>query len=508
MDFLVLAPPVCAPSEYPSGAFMLASALAARGYESALLDLSLELYRRLLESTGTVPGTGNIDWALRYLTGCSGAYDPQRHRTASGILHECVSGFGRAHPGWRLTLMDLIPPGQLHDLASLDRLSAEGAMPFGDLWESVLGRALAEHRPRMVLVSLSYLSQLASTVDLRRFLLARGQRFAIGGSLPNSLIATGLGSDLLRSVLPEVLPGDGSALLEADDEPVLDRLAWPIILGDREYLSSRPVIPLSLSTGCYWNRCLFCPDRTEVYRAHRPDSIRRFVETIPPDLLARGPVMHFIDSAMPPAAIERVLPVLRSAGLRFYGFGRPEGRFATRDFAGVMAENGCLMLQLGLESGSRRILEIYEKGLDPDVSGRALDSIAGAGIRTYAYLLFGLPRETDEDRERTLALIRAHHESVDFLNLSVFNLPARSELIDRADEFGIEAGSFPEPTEAIRFYRPFREEGRDPRREARSFINGRLRKDELAGEIIRRTPRWFRAAHLALMGVPGRSDPA
>ena len=41
---------------------------------------------------------------------------------------------------------------------------------------------------------------------------------------------------------------------------------------------------------------------------------------------------------------------------------------------------------------------------------------SASGIRTYLYLLFGLPHETDADRRRTVELLARNAEAVDFLD--------------------------------------------------------------------------------------------
>ena len=109
----------------------------------------------------------------------------------------------------------------------------------------------------------------------------------------------------------------------------------------------------------------------------------------------RNPVIHFVDSAIPGRALEAVLPLLKQYSLDFYTFARPEewiSRIADR-----LSESGCLMLQLGAESGSRYLLDRFEKGIDPATSLEVIKNCATAGIRTYAYMLLGLPGETEKD---------------------------------------------------------------------------------------------------------------
>ena len=85
------------------------------------------------------------------------------------------------------------------------------------------------------------------------------------------------GMEALARVLPRIGTGDGLAQLSSrSDDHLPDRLAWPDLLSERPYLTARPIIPLALSLGCPWRRCLFCPDRTlpffEVPRRAEPRS--------------------------------------------------------------------------------------------------------------------------------------------------------------------------------------------------------------------------------------------
>ena len=504
MDFLVISPPVTTPSEPPSGAFLLAAGLAGRGHHVGLLDLSLELFHRLLagpEARGSAAAR-----ALRYLVETSAGYDPHRHRSATGLLHAHLRAAAERTPGWSLTLMDVVPPVRLHDPEGLARALAAGPHPFSGLWEAALEPALARLRPRRVLVSVAYLSQLPAAIDLLRLLGARGVTATVGGSLPSSLAATGSGFAALARVLGPIETGDGLSLLgTARGGHMLDELAWPELVSSRPYLSSRPIIPLALSTGCFYRRCLFCPDRDLPFAPVPRRALERLLEAIPPALASRRPVLHLLDSALPPRHLRRLLPLLEGRDLGFYGFARPTRALAADGLLEAAAERGCLMLQLGVEGGSRPLLDRYRKGLDPAEAERVVSAAAAAGIRTYLYLLFGLPGETPADREATRELLARRAAEVDFLNLSVFNLPVHCELTTRAAEYGIALRPFP-GDEPIRLYQPFTSAGRAPRAEVRPFL-ARLRADPRVRPAVQRTPRWLRAAHLALMALPGRRGP-
>jgi len=500
MDLLILAPPICTPAEPPSGAFVLAAGLAGWGAEVGLYDLSLPF---LAEALGD---SAPINRALSLLRESDG-YDLHAHRSTTGVLHKQLKGFAKLHPGWHLSLMDLLPPENSHDPLKLQELLKHSS-PFKGFWRRLLLPLLEQHRPRKVIISLAYLSQLAASLDLQRFLQEQGIQAIVGGSLPNSLRRTGRGFGALQAAFLELRTGDGLQLLGDLKGRLLDRLAWPQLLnpgGLNAYLSCRPILPLPLSTGCYWDRCLFCPDRGMVHHRLPEKALRDLLEASPPELLKRRPLVHLLDSAIPPAALRRFLPLAKQLGLSCYGFARPTRSLRKDGLLREAAESGCLMLQLGAEGGSETLLNRFDKGLDPQEAAGVIQEAAAWGIRSYLYMLFGLPGERETDREASLRFLQELEGAVDFLNLSIFNLPRESELGMRAEEFGLKISDYGE--DPIQLYRPFNcQDGSQPRREARRFLT-HLREAPGIKPVIRRTPRWLRAAHLALARLPGRRWP-
>lgn len=502
MDFLVLAPPVCTPAEPPSGAFLLAAGLAGHGYHTGLLDLSLEFFHRVLEDP-RIPGPPTLA-AMDYLQSANGGYEPMRHRSEVGVLHKRLRGFAERFPGWRLTLMDIAFPGRLHNPARIEALLKREQSPFEELYQNLLCPVLTQYRPKRVLVSVAYLSQLVAAIDLVQFLQDKGIDAVVGGSLPNSLASTGQGLKTFQQVFPNLVTGDGMSMVSSDpEEHMLDRLDWPQLLNTKPYLSHRPIVPLALSTGCFWRRCLFCPDRELSFHGIPQRALEQFLSRTPASIAATRPVYHLLDSALPPKQLRQFLPIARNHAIAFYGFARPTASLLRDHLLRDAADSGLLMLQLGVESGSKDLLDRFDKGLDPKVAERVVRSAAGYGVRTYLYLLFGLPAESDYHRETTMEFVARNAGCVDFLNLSLFNLPRYSELTDRAEEFDIVKGDFPQD-DTIRLYWPFASRNASPREDGRRFLSRRFVTHPHIRSVVRRTPRWLRAAHLALMQIDGR----
>ncbi|MBN2718337.1 MAG: radical SAM protein [Deltaproteobacteria bacterium] len=504
MDYLVLSPPVCPPSEPPSGAFILASALSGHGYHTGFLDLSLEFYHRFFNENGDSPGLQrSLDYLIQNAT-----YAPMLHRTAAGAIHRVLKTYTDHHPGWTLTAMDLTPPVPVHQPLAINQL-LQSDEPFISLWESTVAKAIQSHRPKKVLVSIAYLSQLPAAISLMHYLRQNGIAYTAGGSLLRSLHATGEGFHLLRQVIDPIDVSNGASLLaNMTERDFLSRLAFPQVISEYPYLSGRPVLPLTLSTGCFWSGCLFCPDRDMKYIQLRTDALAQFMSTIPGSIRDQRPVIHLLDSAMPPNRLRAFMPLAKSFRLGFYGFARPERRLTDATFLRELSESGCLMLQLGVESGNDALLNRFNKGIHPKDARRVLQASAEQGIRTYVYLLFGLPGETDMEREDTRQLINDTIDAVDFLNLSIFNLPRHCELSQRADEFNITVDKYAQTSSTIELYRPFTLAGssESPRKSVRSFIANRFSADPKIRQAVLRTPKWFRAAHLAMMAINGRNE--
>jgi len=505
MKYLVTSPPVITPSEPPSGAFLLAAGLSARGIDTGFLDLSLEYFKYVFSRTPKGRGYPAVEPALEYLQN-SAVYSPQQHRSASGILNSSLKHFSSRFKGWKITLMDLIPPEAVHRPSEILSICRKGNTPFSGFWEEYLNPVLKRCNPDTVLVSLSYLSQLVAGIDLVLFLRKAGYKAIVGGSLLNSLSRTGKGFELVKNALPESSVGDGSSFpgFSSGDIPFLDNLEWPDIVEDSAYISGRPVIPYALSTGCYWNRCLFCPDSSTKLQVYGSETFERFISTIPSSIMKKNPVIHFLDSAVPRKPLLDLLSLLEKNRLDWYTFARPENWIPP--VTDRLSDSGCLMLQLGAESGSQPLLDRFDKGINPDTSLEVIRNCASSGIRTYAYMLLGLPGETEHDLKATVRFLEQAGTSIDFINFSIFNLPAECELTVRASEFGIELLEYNSPDDAIRLYIPFLYDALNPRINARRAVSEYFSVIPSVAEALRRTPKWFRTSHFPLIEIAGRKS--
>ncbi|GAB4435322.1 MAG: radical SAM protein [Anaerolineae bacterium] len=85
----------------------------------------------------------------------------------------------------------------------------------------------------------------------------------------------------------------------------------------------------------------------------------------------------------------------------------------------MMGQAGCHMISWGIESGSAEILKRARKGADPSKAERALNWARQAGIKNFGYFIIGLPGETVETIQQTIAFSKTLP-----LNVAIFHIAA------------------------------------------------------------------------------------
>ena len=136
-------------------------------------------------------------------------------------------------------------------------------------------------------------------------------------------------------------------------------------------------------------------------------------------------LVHLLDNAVSPELMDAMIS--HHGGTPWYGFARITPHLADPGFCSALRSSGCVMLQLGIESGDQGVLDALEKGIDLATASQALMKLKEAGISTYVYLLFGTPPETKDCARKTLDFIVRHSAWIDFLNTAIFNLPCGSD---------------------------------------------------------------------------------
>lgn len=492
---LLLFPPHARNTEPPLGLGLIAAFLRESKVPCRVVDLNAVAGPSLAAaapaglSRRARRAATHVHEAVRLLRAPQGYESPARYRSQVEFYAAALASASRGQP-WSIT------PGDFTDLRMPDFGPSAAGMawaqgrssPWAPCWETILPPILEDFSPTMIGVSLTYRTQFLPALALAAWVREQAVSLPVvwGGPLLDSLpeetlawlettgpVVHGPGECGIAGLLGRAPPTDG--LFRA---PYFDDLDLSLYFGPRR------VIPLTTTRGCYWRRCVFCAESAAPYHCDRRAALFARLDAL---AAAWAPCfVHFTDNAIPPAVLADL--ATRGSPAPWWGFVRATEDLADADVVRGLARGGCAMLQLGFESASAGLLERMNKGVDPMRFPTILSNLREAGIKSYVYLLFGLPGETDEDRESSLQLCAGNRP--DFLNASLFRLPPSAALAREPERFAMET---PRAAPHDRYLHLAGEESRRPA--VRRWLSGRFLTHPAIRPVVSRTPRYYKSSH-------------
>jgi hypothetical protein len=494
---LLLHPPIAKPSEPPSGIAQLAGALLANGHPCTVVDLNLEGLLYLLDQGGTKQDP----WSKRALknkeSNLAAIRSPSlyanfpRYQKCVLELNRLleIQGDATITAGLANYQDNALSPLRSRDLLRIAQTPERSLFyPFFSAgMEELLGNLSSPY----VGISINYLSQALNSFALIGFLKksAPQLKIIVGGGLITSWMRGPNWNNPFSGLIDYCIAGRG-------EEPLLDilktdgirRTALPRydLFPRTEYLSPGVILPFSSSSGCFWNKCSFCPEQAEGNRFRTKSPAQAVTEITALRQETTPALLHFLDNAIPPALLATFSPTMPA--LPWYGFVRITHHLLDLDFCKNLKKSGCVMLKLGLESGDQGVLDRMEKGLDIQLISHVLKNLKASGIATYVYLLFGTPSESYKEARKTLEFTVRHHEEIGFLNLAIFNMPINSSERDTLKTTTFYDGD-------LSLYTDFHHPLGWNRREVRLFLDREFKKKQEIAAILQRDPPLLTSNH-------------
>jgi radical SAM superfamily enzyme YgiQ (UPF0313 family) len=101
----------------------------------------------------------------------------------------------------------------------------------------------------------------------------------------------------------------------------------------------------------------------------------------------------------------------------------------------MMKEAGCEQINLGVESGSQKILDYLGKGLKTESIEKVFDLLHKYNIKSKAYVITGFPKETEQDMLESIEFIKLIKP--DSVTLSLFTPYASTDLFLECQQDGL-----------------------------------------------------------------------
>ncbi len=350
---------------------------------------------------------------------------------------------------------------------------------------------LGDFAPDTIGISIAFRSQFTPGLALAGWFLRHFPdiRIIIGGSFLSCLTIGSI--ETIQSVGVTVCPGRGEIMFRSITG-LEDGVEYPGFaeanfsgIDFSRYFAPYRTIPMISSRGCYWGQCAFCDECRESFSLNKPEQLAQRIESA---IRTYDPVhIHFTDHAIPPVSLREITKKLNHCF--WSGFVRPTSDLADEEFIDSLAASGCRMLQIGFETPDPSLLNSMNKGVDPDCYPKIIETCHRAGIRIYAYMMFGYPGQTIEHCENSLKFLEKTQP--DFINAAIFRLPPGAPLAEKSSPANHDS-------------RHYQANGRlyvDCERESvslpelRRWLSGRFYSSRIIRETTKNTPHFYKSNH-------------
>ncbi len=424
-----------------------------------------------------------VESAVQTMRDPVGFFDPLRYDAAFSILDRAMAMISARYHPLELSFTQYRSPFQLNDASEIAHEAEPARNPFFSSYLEHLFPVIERVRPDVIGFSATFNAQLQQTFSIGRVLKSRYPDVAVvaGGTAITQLVLRGdrtsicelepfldavilyEGEKSLSDVLDRIDAGtpwhDVNNVVSLDPSvPPADRRAdhieldaWPcpdfsdLPLG--EYLAPELFLYVAPTRGCYWEKCAFChygltDHGVAPYRRRRVD---RFIDDLAELSSKHGArYFYFAGDLIDPAYLfqfaDRVID--RGLDIRFTSDLRIERSFSAERCA-RLRRAGLVAAAFGTESDSPRLLQLMEKGTDPQANRQVFRNFAEAGIAVQAMTFMDFPTETAAEAHATLDLIQKNADAIDLFFVEQFDLEAGSRVFTDPARYDVEEVFYP-----------------------------------------------------------------
>jgi hypothetical protein len=413
--------------------------------------------------TRTIPA--KIEDAVSVMRDKSGIrfYDSEQYETAASVIEDALHLISAAYTPLTLDFSRYRTPFSLLNSKEIQADADPARNPFHEYYCLLLDR-LSKEKPDLVGISIVFPGQIQPAYSLaymlRRYL--PGIYLTAGGPAVTQLFLRLSDNQVKNAIAPfdsAVLFEGEAALLNLISDLEAGRRPQGMIPGERcrdlgtlpppdfdglhmdKYFSPEPVLPYDTTRGCYWGKCAFChyglaEAGTAPYR-QRP--VRDVVSQLQ-EISSRNKcrLFYFSQDTMSPKYAVQIARAFTDTKVswKWASDMRPEAALSP-EICRRLHDGGALAFSLGVESGSRRILSLINKGVSIEDMRSAIRNLSGSGIAAECMTFNGFPGETGREALATIQFIESLREHISLFICGQFDLVPGSRIARYPGEYGI-----------------------------------------------------------------------
>ncbi len=205
----------------------------------------------------------------------------------------------------------------------------------------------------------------------------------------------------------------------------------------KKYFLPQIILPIQAGRGCYWKKCTFCDHYYgQTYNIKDIDILVNELK----ELKNKFGIINFefTDDCISPDYLEKFSLKLieENLNINWYCDLRLETAF-TKEIFETAYKAGLKMILWGFESGSKRIMELINKGVDIDKRIEVMKRASDSGIFNFAYVFTGFPTETYQEAMETVNAVCNNTDVIHAYGRSIFTLGKHSIININPQKFSI-----------------------------------------------------------------------
>jgi len=208
----------------------------------------------------------------------------------------------------------------------------------------------------------------------------------------------------------DLLNGDnGNPIKPVRQEDVIDMATLPLTEFDDiemdNYFSPLRVLPVSMSRGCSWGRCIYCGIHSGWCAKYRARPVEAVTAELKSNIRKYNvKAYRLVDEGPSTADIMRLAKSIKEAELdvRIEAYANVGRKWTSDERAKTLYEAGFRQLFLGIESVDKKLLKEMNKEInDPAIYEEVLDCLYRNGLMNYGFFITGLPGGAEDINAKT-----------------------------------------------------------------------------------------------------------
>ena len=168
-----------------------------------------------------------------------------------------------------------------------------------------------------------------------------------------------------------------------------------------------PFAHMITSRGCPY-RCVYC-DRSVFgnrFRSQSPERVIKEIEFLVEKYGVKEIKFYDDTFTMDMERVSKICDLIIEKGIKITWSCSTRVDRVNKELLMKMKKAGCWQIDYGLESGDQRMLNIMKKGITLEQSRNAAKWTKEAGIRLRAFIILGMPGETNESIRNTIDFVK------------------------------------------------------------------------------------------------------